>query len=185
MAAVLTILSQSQAIPPEFNFLSHIYDRYFIFVGFPRPARMSGCTFLLARNSSLRTTLVDEATGHAKYQIDTPVKVVRSVTRIRKFDSPTHPHHWDEDSNSDPSDVIADKEKHKSEEDEKDGETGDEAEPEVPETSDEIARIYWKWFSPDRIIFRGGITTREEFLPKTGKMKGRVFSHRVSRREGG
>ena len=61
----------------------------------------------------------------------------------------------------------------------------DETEMELPETSDEIARVYWKWFSPDRIIFRGRITTRNEFLPKTGKMKGQVNSRRVSHWEWG
>ena len=53
---------------------------------------MSGCTLRFARNSPLRTTLVDDATGHAKYQIDTPIRIVGSVTRIKKFDSPPqHP----------------------------------------------------------------------------------------------
>ena len=133
---------------------------------------MTGCTLLFARNSSLRTTLVDEATGHAKYQIDTPVKIAQRVTRIRKFDSPTQPPiHWDDDNDSDSGDDIADKDKPRSKEDEE-GEEGGEPEPEFSGTNDEIARIYWKWFSPDRIIFRGGITTRDEFLPKAGKMKG-------------
>ena len=137
---------------------------------------MSGCTLLLARNSPLRTTLVDEATGHAKYQIDTPRKIARSVTRIRKFDSHTQPHHWDEDTNSDSGDDTAGKGNKKDEfESGADGkraeEEGDETETALPETSDEIARIYWKWFSPDKIIFRGRATTRSEFLPKAGKMK--------------
>ena len=139
---------------------------------------MSGCTLVLARNSPLQTTLVDEATGHAKYQIDTPRKIVRGVTRIRKFDSPTQPPpHWDEDAESGPGDDIADegdkKEESKPKKDEKEeGEEGDETETEPPGTSDEMARIYWKWFSPERIIFRGRITTPNEFLPKTGKLKG-------------
>ena len=51
-------------------------------------------------------------------------------------------------------------------------EEGNETEPELHETSEEIARIYWKWFSPDRFVFRGRIATRDEFLPKCGKMKG-------------
>jgi len=131
---------------------------------------MSGCTLRFARNSPLRTTLVDEATGHAKYQIDTPIKIARSVTRIRKFDSPTQPPlHWDDDADSDSDDGITDM--GKAEKDEKDTE-GDDMGTELPETSDEIARIYWKWFSSDRIVFRGRITSRSEFLPKCGKMKG-------------
>ena len=134
---------------------------------------MSGCTFIFARNSPLRTTLVDEATGHAKYQIDTPIKIARSVTRIRKFDSPTEPPlHWDAESDS--GDDVADegKKKFKSKKGkEEEGHEEEEGE-ELPETSEEIARIYWKWFSSDSIIFRGKTHLRTEFLPKCGKMKG-------------
>ena len=138
---------------------------------------MNGCTLLFARNSPLRTTLVDEATGHAKYKIDTPIRLTGSVTRIRKLDSNTQPYHWDEDGDSDSNDDITDegngKKKDKSKRDEKDEEDEEgETLQRLPETSDEIARIYWKWFSSDRIVFRGRITTRSEFLPKTGKMKG-------------
>jgi len=58
-------------------------------------------------------------------------------------------------------------------------EEGDGMETELPETSDEIARIYWKWFSSNKIIFRGRITTRNEFLPDAGKLKGWANSRRV------
>jgi len=127
---------------------------------------MSGCTFLFAQNSPLRTTLIDEASGHAKYQIDTPIRITESVTRIRKFDSPTHalPHRNDPDPYGD----ITDKgNKSKSNENHEEKEVG-----KLPETSDEIARIYWEWFSSDRIVFRGRAYLRKEFLPKCGKMKG-------------
>jgi len=135
---------------------------------------MSGCTLRLAKNSPLRTTLIDETTGQAVYQIDTPVRIARSVTRIRKFDSPPQPRlHWDDDADSDSGDDVTDKGKKKSKKDKRDTEEeGDEADTKLPQTSDEIARIYWKWFSPDRIVFRGKITTRDVFLPKCGKMKG-------------
>jgi len=138
---------------------------------------MSGCTFLFARNSPLRTTLVDEASGHAKYQIDTPIRIAGSVTRIRKFDSPAHaPLHWDDDD-SDPGDDIADKgKKSKSKKNHEEEEGEEEEVAELPETSDEIARIYWKWFSSDRVIFRGRARLRTEFLPKCGKMKGYLYS---------
>lgn len=56
-----------------------------------------------------------------------------------------------------------------------DGEGGkleEEPDADLPETSDEVARIYWKWFSSDVIIFRGRRSLRTEFLPKCGKMKG-------------
>jgi len=132
---------------------------------------MSGCTFILSRNSPLRTTLVDEATGQAVYEIDTPRKLSRScATKIRKFDSPTQPplhrNDGDDDNDSDEDDV-----------DKKDASTGAEgADPEpmeLSESSDEMARIYWKWVSSDnRIIFRGKITSRNEFLPAAGKLRG-------------
>lgn len=142
---------------------------------------MGGCTLRFARDSPLRTTLVDEATGHAKYKIDTPTKLVGNVTRIRKFDSSTQPPlHWDDDTDSDSGDETTDKgkkkktkakKKSKAKKDEK-GTEGDDVGMELPETSDEIARIYWKSLSSDRIIFRGRITTQDEFLPKCGMMGG-------------
>ena len=133
---------------------------------------MNGCILRLSRESPLRTTLVDEATGQAKYQIDTPMKFARSVTRVRKFDSATQSSlHWsDDDPGPDSGDDIADKKGSKPKEEEE--AEGDGVGAELPETSDEMARIYWKWFSSDRIVFRGRITTRAEFMPTTGKAKG-------------
>ena len=156
----------------DLDFSSHIYEHYSGLGGSPHHTTMSGCTLRFARDSPLRTTLVDEATGYAKYQIDTPIRLVSSVTRIRKFDSPTQPPplHWDDDADSDSDDDITDKRKKKKSKKDEDNEG--EAETELPETSDEIARIYWKWFSSDRIIFRGRIHSRAEFLPKCGKLKG-------------
>jgi hypothetical protein len=143
---------------------------------------MSGCTLQLTRDSALRTVLVDQAAGHAKYQIDTPVKLARSVTRIRKLDSPTHPHdHWGGDADSDygadsdSGDESTDKGEHKKKpqkKGEEDNEEGDGTIPELPETGDEIARIDWSWFSSNKIVFQGRTTTRREFLPKTGKVGG-------------
>ena len=136
---------------------------------------MSGCTLRFTRNSPLRTILVDEATGIARYQIDTPRKLGRSVTRIRRLDPSTQPPlHW-EDADSDTGDDVIKKGKSKSKKD-KDSEEAYETGAELPETSDEIARIYWQWFSSDKIIFQGKITSRSEFLPKCGKMKGYVDS---------
>jgi hypothetical protein len=133
---------------------------------------MNGCTLQLTRDSALRTVLVDQATGHAKYQIETSIKLAQSVTRIRKLDSPTHPHHHrDEDIDSGSGDDVTDKGKHKKKS-KKNKEEGDEMVPELAETSDEMARIYWNLFAPDRIVFRGRITTRSELLPRAGKMGG-------------
>ncbi|KAF9793509.1 hypothetical protein BJ322DRAFT_1035109 [Thelephora terrestris] len=133
---------------------------------------MSGCTLQLTRNSALRTTLVDAASGHAKYQIDTPRRIARRMTRIKKLDSteqyPIHLSDADSDSDDDVT-VIGESESKKGMDD---GEEEDEAMTEVPEASDDVARIYWNWFSSDKIVFQGKITTRSEFLPKCGKMKG-------------
>jgi hypothetical protein len=141
-------------------------------------ATMSGCTLQFTRNSPLRTTLVDEATHEAKYKIDTPIRITGSVTQIRKLESETQtPHVWDEESESDSDDDITDKgEKQKSNSGKQKGSEITDAElpelPELPGMSDEMAKIYWHWFSSDRIVFRGMITTRNEFLPRCGKMKG-------------
>lgn len=166
---------------------------------------MSACTLRLTRNTPLRTVLVDEATGEAKYQIDTPMRLTRSVTRIRKFDPPTrHPLRWD-DGEFDPVDITdkgrkkkkktsggditnvgvkkskkevkkgvkkPKKDKKVKEDKEDKGEDKGEEGAGSAETNDEAARIYWRWFSSDRIIFRGKARLRTEFLPRCGKMKG-------------
>ena len=110
------------------------------------------------------------------YQIDTPIRISGSVTRIRRLDSHTpHPLHHDDDADSDSGDDITNMKKRRS------GSAGgrsyeegheEETGPELAETSDEVARIYWKWFSSDRIVFRGKEHLRTDFLPKCGKMKG-------------
>ena len=134
---------------------------------------MSGCILRFINNSPLRTSLIDEATGQVKYKIETPMKIARSMTRIRKFESPVQPLlDPDEDADSDSGGDISEEGGKDEELDSKEEEPSDEVETELPETSDEIARIYWKWFSSDKIIFRGRITNRGEFLPKCGKLKG-------------
>ena len=134
---------------------------------------MSGCILRFINNSPLRTSLIDEATGQVKYKIETPMKIARSMTRIRKFESPVQPLlDPDEDADSNSGGDISEEGGKDEELDSKEEEPSDEVETELPETSDEIARIYWKWFSSDKIIFRGRITNRGEFLPKCGKLKG-------------
>ena len=130
---------------------------------------MAGRTFLLARNSPLRTTLVDEATGQAMYKIDTPRTFSQSPTKIRKLDSSTQPPlHWDDDdADSDSDEDIKGKKRLSAGMD-----GGGPSETELPETSDEMARIYWKFISSDKIIFRGKATTQSEFLPSAGKLGG-------------
>ena len=129
---------------------------------------MTGRTFLLARNSPLRTTLIDETTNQAVYKIDTPRKLSPCATKIRKLDSSTQPPPgWDDDDDDTASveDIVDKKGTHK-------GKEEDEPEMELPETSDEVARIHWKLFSSDKFVFRGKITTQSEFLPTAGKLKG-------------
>ena len=126
---------------------------------------MGSCSFQFVKNSPLRTTLIDEATGHAKYQIETPIRIVGSVTRIRKFDlSPQSPLVLDGKANSDLSDDLTDKGRKKRSMWKITG-------GKLPQTDDEIARIHWKCLSPSRIDFQGKVTTRKEFLPRTGKMR--------------
>jgi hypothetical protein len=134
---------------------------------------MGGCILRFINNSPLRTTLVDEVTGQIKYKIETPMRIARSITRIRKFESPVEPPlHLDEDADSDSGDDICEKEGRDQELDSREEGPSGGIETELPETSGEIGRIYWKWFSSNRIIFRGRITNRGEFLPKCGKLKG-------------
>ncbi|KAF9784308.1 hypothetical protein BJ322DRAFT_1109031 [Thelephora terrestris] len=115
---------------------------------------MSGCALQFTRNSPLRTTLVDEATGHANIP----------TTPDADSDSEDDVIHWGKK-------VGSDSKKHGNDGEEEEGEF--EAVNELPETSDEIARVYWRWFSADKIVFQGKITSRDVFLPKCGKMKGR------------
>ena len=101
------------------------------------------------------------------------MRISGSVTRIRKLDSSTYPFNLDDADSDSGDDSIAKgmegKAEHKEIED--DGKEN-EAAVELPETSDEIARIYWHWFSSDKIDYHGKITTQGEFLPKCGKVKG-------------
>ena len=128
---------------------------------------MSGRTFLLARNSPIQTTLIDEATGQAVYEIDTPLKLSSYATKIRKLDPSNQPLSYldSDDADCDHNEHITDMKSAL------EGTEEDEPEVQLPETSDEVARIYWKLFS-DRIIFRGKITTQKEFLPTAGKLGG-------------
>ena len=128
---------------------------------------MSGLTFSFARDSPLRTTLIDEATGHAMYQVDTPRKLSSTyATKIRKLDPAARspPYSYDGDSDSD---EDLDRKKHTPA-----GAEEDELVIELPETSDEMARIYWKLNSPNSLIFRGKACARSEFLHECGKMRG-------------
>ena len=105
------------------------------------------------------------------------MRIAGSVTRIRKFDPQTqHAYRWGNDEDSDSDDDTIHRDKKGGHDPKKHTNDGEELETvdELPETSDEIARIYWKWFSTDDIVFQGRKTTRDVFLPKCGKMKGQA-----------
>ena len=128
---------------------------------------MSGLTFSLARDSTLRTTLIDEATGHAMYQVDTPQKLSSSyTTNIRKLGPATQPPPYSDDGDSDSDEDLDQKKCIPVDADE------DELVVKLPETSDEMARIYWKLNSPNSLVFRGKASTRSDFLHECGKMRG-------------
>ena len=126
---------------------------------------MSVYTLEFARNCPLRTTLVDQTTGHPVYQIDTPRRITESVTRIRKFTEPPQPHPvGDEKAGSDSSDEDPTDKR------EEGGFWQKLIGEELPETDDEIARIHWKSLSSDTINFLGNATTKNKFLPEAGKL---------------
>ena len=85
------------------------------------------------------------------------------MTRIGKFESPAA---LEEDAESDLCDDIIDKKKSNA------VEGGDKIDSRaLHRTGDEMARIYQNRFSSNRIIFRRRMITREEPLPKCGKVK--------------
>jgi len=129
---------------------------------------MGAHMFQLARNSPLRTTLVDEATGHAKYQIDTPIRLIGSVTRIRKFNLSPQPPLVSVDTlvDDDPRDIVKKKGGFK---------WSNLVKADLPRAGDEIGRILWKFFSPDEIVFKGKAVDRKEFVPKFGEMENLSF----------
>ena len=123
---------------------------------------MGSCTFLLSKNTPLRTTLIDETTGHAKYQTESPRRFARRFTRIRRFELPPQPplvlgDKADSDFGDDPTDKGKKKGRFKR------------GKAELPKTDDEIGRIHWGVLSPAKIDFKGKVSSREEFLPKCGK----------------
>jgi len=198
MTPVRTYHTAGDAIPDSISGHVCTYKHHPIFVGSIHLTTMSGCTLRFTRDSPLRTTLVDEATGHVRYQIDTPMRITERVTRIRKFESSTQPPiHRENNPDIGYDDDITDKERKKKKacdditdmgrkkkslsdttsggkrkKAKKDENAEKEAEVELTGTGDEVARICWKWFSSDRIIFRGRIHHRTQFLPRCGKMKG-------------
>ena len=136
---------------------------------------MGGCTLRFTKKSPLGTALVNEATGHVKYTIETPMNpIARAVTRIKKFGPHTQPpHNSDEYAGTDSDDDITLCGTIKGEHDGSGPEVkGDEMDLEMPGASNEIARIDWKLFSPDKMVLYGREHIQSEFLPKCRKVEG-------------
>lgn len=131
---------------------------------------MDGCTLRFTKSSPVQTTFIDEATGHIKY--GNSYEARPSHTRIRKFESHAlSPPHLDEDTGSDSDDDVTlcgkVEDKLRSDEvEEADIDLG------LPESSDEMARIYWELLVRDKSVFQGKEHIRSELLPNCGKMEG-------------
>lgn len=139
---------------------------------------------IFTRSSPIRTVLINEATGKEVYRIDTPRRVVASVTRVFRCDpaKPPVPNvasdsrrdvdefrgsgDWNPLSGTRPDDS----DEGNGNEDEG-GVGGEGLGEESPLVENEIARWYWKWFSSPRLVFEGKISTRVEYMPIVGKLK--------------
>ena len=123
---------------------------------------MGVATFEFSGKCPLRTTIVDKATGHPKYRIDTPLKLTGRVTKIKKFDKPFQPpliSGGKTDLGDDPTDKG------------KKGSKTKKAHANLPKDFEEITKVQWHWFSPDIVAFLGNETTRKRFLPRCGGFK--------------
>ena len=144
---------------------------------------------ILTRNSPVRSVLVNETTGKELYRIDTPYRFVGRVTRVFRRDPATpsapnpipqsrdgdEPH---EDRVSEELELVAIGRTHDSgevsgieEEGGVDGAGEETLGEDSPLVDNEIARIYWKWFSSPRIIFEGKIRTRAEYMPLKSRLQ--------------
>lgn len=136
------------------------------------PGTMSSCILEFRQNSPLWTRLVDKATGDTKYQIDTRKRFFGSVTQIRKLDSFAQPSPSLGDINSNANGDVANELEKGEPGDQNNGKGEGGAGEGLAKANDEIARIYWKQFSSDKIVFQGKKIGRRGFLPKCGKMNG-------------
>ena len=143
---------------------------------------------IFTRNSPLRTVLVNETTGKELYRIDTPRRFVGSVTRVFRSDPATPPipnliSRLHEDANKpnddydpDERELLAEAGSDRCEEDREGDGRADAAAGEIPEEDlplmeNEIARLYWKWFSSTRIVFEGKIRRMAEYMPLKTKLR--------------
>ena len=110
---------------------------------------------VFTRDSPLNTALVDEASGLVMYEIETEREFMSRTTVIRKpFTSACHfiRFFFSEQSPHETYPVLFSDRKGRS----------------VPHTSTEVARIRWKTWSSDRIVYYGCDMKRGEFMPKAG-----------------
>jgi hypothetical protein len=144
---------------------------------------------IFTRNSPVRTILVNEATGKELYRIDTPRRFVGSVTRVFRCDPATpsvpNPTSLPQSDADEPHQGYSSEDEWRLlTEDNSGDENGNEGESGVdgvgedgfgedaPLVENEIARLYWKWFSSPRMVFEGKIRTRAEYMPLRGKLRG-------------
>lgn len=140
--------------------------------------------------SPVCTVLINEATGQELYRIDTPSRVVGSVTKVFRCDPATpstpslmpDPHLGvdkpREGRSSDELNPFPGAKPDGPDEgcgNEGDSEVGGAGEEvvgvEPPLVEKEIARWYWKLFSSPRMVFEGKISTRAEYMPLKGKLR--------------
>ena len=143
---------------------------------------------IFTRNSPVRTVLVNETTGKEIYRIDTPRRFVGSATRVFRCDpaAPPIPNftprlNWDADEpykgyDSDERNFLTGIKLNGRGED-TEGDNGAAAamdevlEEDLPLMGNEIARLYWNWFTSPRIVFDGKIRTRAEYMPRKGRLR--------------
>jgi len=117
---------------------------------------------IFARNSPLRTTIVNETTHRPLYTIQTPRQFTRKTTLVRRVPQ-----------TDDLQPLVLDGDDYDSDDDSLHAEKGDEKEdpPEEEETpggSDELARIHWHRISHNRVVYKGRMMERGDLLPKAG-----------------
>lgn len=118
---------------------------------------------VLTKNSPLNTALVDERSGLVMYEVETERSFMSRTTVIRKpftstcfvsfvlSSAASAPSHLNSPWNLDIHRLLSDRR----------------GKP-VPHTSTEVAKIQWKTWSSDRIVYYGCDMKRGEFMPKAG-----------------
>ena len=109
---------------------------------------------VFTRDSPLNTALVDEASGLVMYEIETERGFMSRTTVIRKpFTSACHFFFFFRVAPPPETYPVL---------------FSDRKGRPVPHTSTEVARIRWKTWSSDRIVYYGCDMKRGEFMPKAG-----------------